>query len=244
MLLVSTTLSLFLSPLYNVLLPKLSELFSHQDKESIIRGMKLSTNLINLIYVPTALGAAALSGRIIILLSQTQYLSATLPMAIFLIISAMFITSGVLAQTVSSIRKTPIFILSASATLASNIILSIFLIPAFGTTGAALSNSSVTVLSFFILLWYTKLNGYSGLDFIVTLKVWFAAGTMAVVVYTASTAMPDNVAYLAILIVLGVIVYLALARVARIFSTDDKEWLRQLFGGKYSILYSLIERLF
>ena len=243
-LLVSTALSLFLSPLYNVLLPKLSELFSHQDKESIIRGMKLSTNLINLIYVPAALGAAALSGRIIILLSQTQYLSATLPMAIFLIISAMFITGGVLAQTVSSIRKTPIFILSASATLASNIILSIFLIPAFGTTGAALSNSSVTVLSFFILLWYTKINGYSGLDFIVTLKVWFAAGTMAVVVYTASTGMPGNVTYLAILIALGIIIYLTLARVARIFSTDDKEWLRQLFGGKHSILYSLIERLF
>ena len=109
---------------------------------------------------------------------------------------------------------------------------------------AALSNSSVTVLSFFILLWYTKLNGYSGLDFIAVMKVWFAAGTMAVVVYIASTGMPGNVTYLAILIVLGVIVYLALARVARIFSTDDKEWLRQLFGSKYSRLYTFVERLF
>lgn len=243
-LLVSTALSLFLSPLYNVLLPKLSELFSQHDKESIIRGMKLSTNMINLIYVPAALGAAALSGRIIILLSQTQYLSATIPMAIFLIISAMFITTGVLVQTVSSIRRTPIFLLSASATLASNIILSIFLIPAFGTTGAALSNSSVTVLAFFILLWYTKLNGYSGLDFVAMLKVWFAAGTMAVVVFIASTEMPGNIIYLAILIVLGALVYLALARLVRIVSTDDKESLRQLFGEKHSRFFKLIQSIF
>ena len=243
-LLVSSALSLFLTPLYNVLLPKLSELFSQKDKASIIKGVKLSTNLINFIYVPAALGAAALSGRIIILLSQTQYLSATVPMGIFLIISAMFITSGVLVQTVSSIRKTPIFVLSASTTLASNIILSIFLIPPFGIIGAAISNSSVTVLTFFILLWYTRLNGYSGLDFVATLKVWFVAGTMAMVVFIASTEMPGNLIYLTILIALGITIYLALARVARVFSVEDKEWMRQFFTDKYSMIYKFIDTFF
>ena len=165
-------------------------------------------------------------------------------MEIFLIISAMFITSGVLGKTVSSIRKTPIFILTASATLASNIILSIILIPVFGTIGAALSNSSVNVVTFLILYWYTKLNGYSGINFIATLKVWFAAGTMAVVVSIASTEMPSSVAYLAILIILGILLYLALARTARVFSTDDKEFMKHLFTDKYSLLYRFINTFF
>ena len=243
-LLVSFALSLFLTPFYNVLLPKLSELFSQKNKEAIVKGVRLSTTIINMIYVPAALGTAALSSRIIILLSQTQYLSSDVPMVIFLIISAMFITNGVLVQTVSSIRKTPILIISATASLASNIILSIFLIPAYGTTGAALSNSSGNVLTFFVLLWYTKLNDYSGLDFVATLKVWFVAGIMAVVVFFASIELPSNLIYLALLFALGITVYLALARVARLFSKDDKEWMKQFFNNKDSIVYKLIDTFF
>lgn len=239
-LLVSSALSIFLIPLYNILLPKFSELFSIHDTTSIIKGVRLSSNMINMLYVPAALGTVALSTRVILLISQPQYLSATLPMAIFLIISAMFITNGLLVQTVSSIRRTPILVFTAIASLISNIFLSIFLIPRYGTTGAAISNSSVNVVTFIILLWYTKLNGVSGLDIVATVKIWLSAGIMALLIFFASIEISSNIVYLPILVVIGGVIFFAIARILRVFSTEDKDWLKVLFSNKYVLLYRLI----
>ena len=243
-LLVSSSLSLFLIPLYNVLLPKLSELFSLHDKKAIVMGIKLSCSLISLLYVPAALGATAISGRIIILLSQSQYLSAVIPMDVFLIISAMFITYGVLVQAVSSIRKTPILVLSAGTSLFFNIAFSVILIPRFGLLGAAISNSTVTVTAYFVLRWYIRLNDYSISNFATTLKVWIASGTMAIAVFLLSKMIPENISSFLLLIAFGTGVYILLARLLKALNEDDRRYMRELFGDRYAKLYAIVNRIF
>ena len=242
-LLIVNTISLFLLPLYNVLIPKLSELFSLKDRDSILRGLRVTITLVSFIYVPVALGVASLSDRIMLFLSNKQYLPAAIPAAIFLVISAIFVAGQVFAQAIYSIRKTPILMLSAGATLVSNVGLSIFLIPSYGITGAALANSSVVVVSFTILIWYTRLQGYLSVDYMGILKIWLSAGSMSLIVYLLANILPANTILLGVLVIFGAIWYLIVIRLLKPFREEDKKWLLTMFTGKFRKVASVIDRL-
>lgn len=242
--LITTTLALFLTPIYNVIMPKMSELFSQGDVTAILRGLRVSSTIVTLFYVPAALGGAALGIRILSFLATPEYGSASIAMVILLIVYAMFITQGVLVQAVSSTRNTAVFLISASLTLISNVTLSFLLIPHYGMLGAAIANSSVTAVSFIVLYLYSLSIGYVSYDRISILKVWISSGIMALIVYFVSSKLPPGGIYLGALVILGTVLYLVIAKVMRIFGQEDKNWLLSVFTGKYGMFSRIIDFLF
>ncbi len=242
-LLIVSALGLFLAPLFNVLMPKLSELFSLGDRASILAGLRVTTTLVSLIYVPAALGIAALSGRVLLALSTNQYLPATVPAIIFLVLYALFVSRYVFVQAVYSVKKTRILVLTASGTLVSNVALSFYLIPIYGITGAAVANSSVAIVSFAILFWYTRLQGYLSIDVMATIKVWAAAGVMAITIYFLSGVVAVGIFYLILLVVIGVLLYFIFIKLLRVMNITDKAWLFTLFTGRYQMFVKILNKL-
>ena len=242
-LLITSTLGLFVSPLYNVMMPKLSELFSLNDSAGIRNGIKISSNFISFFYVPAALGSAALAPRILLLLTNGAYLPATMPLMILLLISAVFITQGVFVQSISAVRKTPVFIISATATLISNVGLSFFLIPIYGIVGAAIANSSVTVVSFFILFAVMRAQGLSNFDVVTVGKIWLASVLMAVPVYVLSSVFPSAYIFLFVLILAGAALYFALIKIIRVVKPDDKAWLLSAVKDSSGVFHRLLSLL-
>ncbi len=242
-LLITSTLGLFVSPLYNVMMPKLSELFSLNDSTGIKNGIKISSNFISFFYVPAALGAAALAPRILLLLTGSEYLPATLPLMILLIISAIFITQGVFVQSISAVRRTPVFVVSATATLISNVSLSFVLIPVYGIVGAAIANSSVTVVSFFILFGVMRAQGLSNFDVTTITKIWCASVAMAVAVFIFSSIIPTAHVMLFPLILLGAMLYFGLVKIVKVVRPEDKAWLLAAVKGSSGFFHRLLSLL-
>ena len=142
-LLITSSVAFFVSPINNILLPKFSEYFSINEGDSIKRGIRLTTNVVTFIYTPIALWIAVLGAPIILVLGDASYIGGALPLAIILIVSAVFISQGVLVQGLQGIRVTSIFILSSGLSLLANLILSFLLIPRYALIGASIGYSSV-----------------------------------------------------------------------------------------------------
>ena len=136
-LIIASAAIILVIPISNLLIPKLSTFFSLNNKEGFRNSIKILINMISLIYIPGALGIAALSRIILYEFAGPQYTIAYIPLMIIMFITSFFIGSVVLSSGISSIRKTKIFVYSSGLSLSSNVVLSILLIPAFNIVGAA-----------------------------------------------------------------------------------------------------------
>ena len=135
-LIISSAASILVLPVSNLLVPKLSSFFSLDNKESFRKSIRILLNIVSLIYIPAALGIAALSRILLYEFAGSDYTIAYIPLIIIMLITSIFIGTTVLASGISSIRKTRIFLYSSGFALASNIVLSVILIPRFNIIGA------------------------------------------------------------------------------------------------------------
>jgi len=122
---------------------------------TVSKGIEIMTAM----YVLVALLVASLSQYILLFLSNREYLPASYPLMIVLVIGSIFVSSNVLAVALQSVRKTKIFIISSSAALIPNFLLSFLLIPRMHLIGDATGFSSINIASItssFILLYYAK----------------------------------------------------------------------------------------
>ena len=209
-LIVSSSLSFLAGPLVNILIPKLSEFFSLNDREKLGKGVKLSSALMILIYSPLALGVAALSPIVLSLLARTTYTSGSLALMILLGVSSIFILWNILSSVIYAVRKTRVYIVITSLTLVSNILLSFLLIPKIGMVGAAISNSSVIVISFMVSYHYAIRKEVEKYDWITVMKVWLSSFTMFAVVFIERTLIGNGLYMLPIYILTGAVVYVAM----------------------------------
>ena len=88
---------------------------------------------------------------------------------------SVFIGSTVLASGISSIRRTKIFIYSSGFALASNVVLSVILIPRFNIIGAAIAYSSMNAVNFTIVYYYSRKFGVNNYDISRIIKIWISS---------------------------------------------------------------------
>ena len=155
-LLISSSVAFITVPFNSILMPKFSELFGNCRVIEISERVRASSLLLTSVYVPVALGVAALSSPTLLLIGGHSYFSGAHPLMIIMFFSALFISSNVLIQAIASVRKTNVFLYVSAATLISNTILSIILIPKLGLIGASISYSSVYAASFLFLYYFFK----------------------------------------------------------------------------------------
>lgn len=238
-LLIATSVAFFINPINSILLPKISQYFAQRNQVNIRRGIGMTMDIVTFIYVPIALFIVSISGGVIIVLGNASYIGASLPFSIILTVSAVFITQNVLAQALAGIGATKTFLFSSTSTLASNIILSIILIPRYGLTGAAVAYSSVYVVNFTVLYIFAKKFGITEHRISRIVKIWISSAVMCAAVYlfgtyvfTISFNVPPgilsfiahDILRLVVYLILGLFVYVGMIRLTGSIATEEIEF--------------------
>jgi O-antigen/teichoic acid export membrane protein len=222
-LLMATGLAMVVTPITNILLPKVSAMFSRNDMDSIRSAFRLSTTVLTFVYVPCALGLAAISYRFIQIFATGSYVSGAVPAMIILSVTALLVSQNIMSQAVYAHGKTSIFIWIATFTLISNLTLSILLIPRYSMIGAAIANSSVYMVSFIVLYATSRKLGFLNYDMISMIKIWVSSIVVFIVVYYLGTVFPYGDLSLLELVVIGTVVYLLMVKLLRVIRKEYAE---------------------
>jgi len=223
-LLIVSAIAFITNPFGSILLPKFSEFYGRNDKESIRIYSSKASELLLTIYLPIALLIAAISPSILLFLSNKEYLPATWPIIIILLINSIFIVSNIFGPALQSIRKTRIFITSSGLALASNFIFSVLLIPKLQMIGAAIGFSSIYVMSFIVLYYYMRKYELIRFEKLKIIKIYISAFLMFIIMFIIQDRLGYSILKLVIYIILGFIIYLFLLKLLRIYNNDDIEF--------------------
>jgi O-antigen/teichoic acid export membrane protein len=220
-------------PIGSVIFSKFSEFYARNDNEMIKEGVRMSANASSILYVPAALGMAAISTPVISLLASSRYTQDALPLSIILFVNAFLVVGGPLSNALQGTRKTYIFILSTSAALLSNISLSILLIPHFDLVGAAIGYSSTSIVSVAIIYYFARAYGVLNIDWKSISKIWSSAAVMFAVVYLVATLTSERLLFVPLYVLIGIAVYLLMLRLTSAVTDRDREVLSSLFPDNF-----------
>ena len=239
-LVVAGAASLISSPIGALLIPKLSSFFSLENREGFRSSMRILLNITSLIYIPSALGIAALSKPILYVFAGKAYESAYIPLIIIMFMTSFFITASILSSGISSIRKTRIFVLSSGISLASNLILSLILIPKFGITGASISYSSMNAVNFIIVYYYARKFGITNYDISRLLKIWISSMIMFLAIFYMQFYISYNIFTILLLVIAGFIIYFMEIKAFRLISIDEMNYAISVIPDKLSFLKNIM----
>ncbi|MEM3265190.1 MAG: polysaccharide biosynthesis C-terminal domain-containing protein [Nitrososphaeria archaeon] len=178
------------------------------------------------VYMPIALLVAAISQPILLFIANKEYLPGYIPIIIILVINSIFISSNILSVTLQDIRKTRIFLLSLSLALASNFILSLFLIPGFGIDVAGIAFSSIYIMGFAVVFYYVKKYHTVTFEKLKLAKIFMYGFLMFFIIFLVQEHFGYLILKLIVYIFAGFAIYI---RVIRITKTFKKKGLGFIF---------------
>lgn len=235
--------SLLVSPVSSLLVPKLSSFFSLNNKIAFRSSIKILLNMVSLLYIPSALGIAALSKPLLYVFAGKPYEGAYIPLIIIMFITSLFIGASILTTGISSIRQTRIYIFSSSLSLISNLLLSIILIPAFGIVGASISYSSMNAVNFIIIYYYAKKYEIVNYDIARMAKIWLASILMFILVFVFQGFISYNMINIFICIFFGIMVYLMEIKAFKLINNYEMDYVLSVIPARFSFLRNMIKNL-
>ncbi len=227
-------------PIKRLLLPKLSSFFSLNNKFAFREGIGMLLNIASLIYIPAALGIAALSKVLLFVFAGPVYTVAWIPLSIIMLVSALFVGTGILASGISSVRKNKIFIVSSILSLESNLLLSIILIPKFYIMGAAIAYSSMSVINFIIIYSYARKYKISNYDVPRIVKIWIASFIMASILFELKNFFAFNLISTFSYIILGIIIYLIEIKLFKLVSNREMGFIVTIIPKKLKSIKNIL----
>lgn len=228
------------APFMTILIPRLSEHLGRDEPATIRAITRTCITLIALVYVPLALAIAALGPFLLRYLVGAAFVQDSFPMAVLLALTAAAIPVVILRSLAAGIRRTPSLMRASVAALASNVALSILLVPRIGILGAAIGNSAMYWAPLLVLELELRGSGFIDVDLRSLAGIWAAAGAMA-----ATMALPLLVwGYRPLLVVgvlaLGLGVLIAGLRLGRAIPTDAADRLVDLVPRRLGFLVPAI----
>ncbi len=242
-LVIASVAAVLTMPISNLLIPKLSGYFSLDDRRGFRNTVKMLLNVSSLIYIPGAMGIAAVSKITLYIFAGPSYVIAYIPLIIIMFVTSLFIGTVILASAIKSVQKSRIFIFSSGAALLSNIILSIVLIPRFNIIGAGIAYSSMTTINFAIVYSYARKLGISNYDIIAVIKIWISSIILFIIIFAAQFFLPYNIFSELFLILAGIAIYLPEIKFMKLIGVPEKEFIISVVPSKFTLLRRLINKL-
>ena len=231
-------------PVNHIILPKISERYSIGDYTNIKSISRFSISLISFIYLPCAMGLAAISNILITLVGGTFYTGAATPLTIMLMLGSISVPTYVFLQTLSGTRNTNALFIASVSALLSNFILSIVLIPRYGLIGAAFSFSSASLITLFIYSLYCIKLGVFSLNLVSQAKIFASAITMYLTITLTSHYLKFAVLDFPIFIVEGIIVYVFAIKITKPIDKHNIEGFSKSFSGLFVSIARVAQWLF
>ena len=243
-LLITNALGILTLPFTSILLSRLSEFYGRDDKESFRLYSLKGSEVLTAIYIPVALLFAALSPSIILFLANGSYAPGSTPITIILIVSSLTISVNIFAVTLQAIRKTRLFIISSSLGLLANFVISIILIPRFGIDGAAVGYASTSIVSFLVILHFSRKHGTLIIERMRMLKIFLSGFLMFFLMVVVQDRLGYSILKLFVYLVTGLAVYLFFIRVFYTFDERDIDLFLGMITGNYKRIKRFIRSLF
>jgi O-antigen/teichoic acid export membrane protein len=213
--------SLFVvGPFATVLVPRISTFFGRDEPDAIRRVSQTSATLIVLVYVPFALGLAAIGPFLLRFLVGSAFVAASFPLAALLGITAASIPYTILISLASGIRRTGSLLHASALALVANIGFSVVLVPRIGMIGAAFGNSSMYWVAFLVLYFELRGTDLVRFDSRSITRIWTASATMFVAVVVPLTLLGYDPTFVPLFIAVGTVVFLASLRLTRAVPDD------------------------
>ena len=238
----ATTAVLYISSLpgslASAIFPRASGLFGKGDMRGIIRTTNLTSRYSTIIYSPMAFGLAATALPTIDLFAGSRYVEGAPALAIMAAVSVLLSLHHIVYTYIASVGKTFVFLVSQTVAITACSLISIFLVPQFGATGAAVGRSALVFVNFLTLLLYTNSVISELIDWrtfffsLVTSSIMSAFVFIFVLVYYSKYLLP---AY----ILVGCVAYLIMLKLLKIINNADLELLvalapQRLRGAVYN----------
>lgn len=241
-LLIATGTLAVVGPFATLLIPKASKSFGQQNEQGIRALARSAITLIVLVYLPVGLGVAALGPFLLRYLAGPGFVSASIPLMMLLVISALSVPYSILSSIAAGTRRTIAFAKAASLALIANITLSVALVPTFGMIGAAIGNSSMSWVPF--LVFYLDLRGSGLIEFDLPSlsRIWLASGAMSIIVGVPLWLANYDPVLVPAFVVLGIVCLAFLLRILKAITTDTAGTLLQflprwLAGVRYAVYW-------
>ena len=242
-LVIASVAAVLTMPISNLLIPKLSEYFSLDDRTGFRNTVRMLLNISSLIYIPGAMGIAAISRITLYIFAGPSYVIAYVPLIIIMFVTSLFIGTVILASAVKSVQKSRVFVFSSGAALLSNIILSIILIPHYNIIGAGIAYSSMTTVNFIIIYTYARKLGISNYDMHTVLKIWAASVMLFIIIFGVQFLVPYNIYSEVLLIILGIGIYLFEIKYMKLIGTEERKFIISVVPSRFTVLHRLINKL-
>jgi len=216
--------SLFVvSPFAAILVSRISALFGRGESATIRALVRTSNTLVVLVFVPLALALAALGPFLLRYIVGAAFVGASLPMAVLLVISALFVPFTILVSLATGTRRTSVIMVSSSSALLGNAVLSVALVPHIGMLGAALGNSAMFWAPFIVLYISLRSTGLVEYDVRSISRIWAAASAGAVSVGVPLVLLHYSPILVPVFFALGAGVFLASLRLLRALPSEVTE---------------------
>ena len=242
-LVIASVAAVLTMPISNLLIPKLSEYFSLDDRTGFRNTVRMLLNISSLIYIPGAMGIAAISRITLYIFAGPSYVIAYVPLIIIMFVTSLFIGTVILASAVKSVQKSRVFVFSSGAALLSNIVLSIILIPHYNIIGAGIAYSSMTTVNFIIIYTYARKLGISNYDMHTVLKIWAASVILFIIIFGVQFLVPYNIYSEVLLIILGIGIYLFEIKYMKLIGTEERKFIISVVPSRFTVLHRLINKL-
>lgn len=238
-----SSIGFLVTPINHVLMPKVSEKFAAGDSEQVRSMGSLAVTLVSIIYVPAALGMAAISSDLLGFLGGPGYEVGNVPLSVMLFAGAISVPANVFLQTLSGTRNTSPLLKASIMALVANFAISILLIPRFGILGAGIAYSSVGLVTLFTYVHYTRRVGIFSFNLVAQGKIFFSAIFMYAVISISMHYFDLSEAGIPVYIIEGAAIFLILMKLLKPLGIDQVQVIKTSLTGHLSLILRIMEFL-
>ncbi|MDE1854298.1 MAG: oligosaccharide flippase family protein [Thaumarchaeota archaeon] len=219
--------SFFVFPLVTALFAETS--FSSASEDEVRRGTSLAFRFSLVTLLPASLFAAAMAPQLFDLFSGGGNYSQGIPylqlITLFYVFTAIQTIAIAILQGVSRTRQV---LVVGAVTALGEVALSVSLVPTLGLAGAAISRVVIFLVGCSLSLYFIRQYLPKPVDVAFYAKALVASGGLALAVYIPSVMISNRVLTLVPYTVLGIGLYLVLAKLLKLLNDEDRLYLAHL----------------
>jgi O-antigen/teichoic acid export membrane protein len=221
---ISTSLSVLYSGITTTFLPEASSRFGNQAE--VANGLRLVVRYTSLLIIPASFLVASLASQLLELFSgKVAYLAGTTSLQLLAILFIFVPLQGILTALLLALGRTVNMLAVFLAMVATNVILSFFLVPTLGINGAALSNALVSVAGFVVAAKFTSQYLEALKEYGFYAKLLVASSAASIVVYALTKLVSSSILTLVPYSLVGIAISLACIKLLRALTAEDKRLL-------------------
>jgi len=225
---IGSLVHLFITPIQFILFPELSRLYDEERVDDVRNYLSSSLRYFLLIAIPAVVGLTVLAKPVLMILTTPAFAAGSIVIP-FIALSGLF---GGVFQIIINItflvKKTQFNLFIHVIAAVANLVLNVALIPFIGILGAAIATLASYILMVIVVIYISFRDLSFDLGFAFILKCIISAGIMAAILLLFD---PQNLFYLLISIVMGIIVYFAVMIVLKGVGRKEFELIKNLIGG-------------